>query len=314
MRPRHWLWLFLAQFFWTGSYAAMKWTGDEMPVGVIVFLRYGGASLGFLLGNLFFGWPRWHRSDLGWIALLGALAFALAPTLQIVSLRYTQAIDVSILIALEPMLTAFAAALLLGEKISRWTAAALAAGTAGMFVLSGAGLPATGGWAYGRLLGNLLFFASLLFEAAVTVAGRRLAGRYRPRDAVQAMMLAGFATAGVVYAGPVRSMDFRAPSLRSWGSIVYLAAGPSIFSYTLWYRVLREVPANRVALSLFFQPLIGTFLGYFLLKETIGVETLVGGALVCGGLAWWQIRNDRESGGSQPLNPSIRRGPARDRR
>ena len=296
MRPQYWLWLFLVQFCWTGSYVAMKWAGDEMPVGVVVFLRYGGASVGFLVGNLFTGRPRWHRSDLGLLVLLGALTFALAPTLQIASLRYTQAIDVSILIALEPMLTALVAALLLKEHISRRTALALVAGTAGMFLLSGVGLPSGAGLAAGRLLGNLMFFASLLFEVAVTVSGRRLAYRYRPSDAVQAMMLAGCLTAGLVYAGPIAAMDFAAPSLRAWGSIVYLVVGPSIFSYTLWYRILREVPANRVALSLFFQPVIGTFLGYFLLHETVGVGTLLGGALVCGGLAWWQIRDGRDGG------------------
>ena len=290
MRPQYWLWLFVVQFFWTGSYVAMKWAGDEMPVGVVVFLRYGGASLGFLIGNLFNGPPRWHRSDLGLLALLGALTFALAPTLQIASLRYTQAIDVSIVIALEPMLTGLVAALLLKEHISRRTAFALAIGTAGIFLLSGVGLPSGEGWAAPRLLGNLMFFASLLFEVAVTISGRRLGYRYRPSDAVQAMMLAGFATAAVVYAGSIAAMDFGAPSMRAWGSVVYLALGPSIFSYTLWYRILREVPANRVALSLFFQPLIGTFLGYFLLGEMIGWETVVGGGLVVGGLAWWQAR------------------------
>ena len=36
----------------------MKWAGDEMPVGVVVFLRYGFASAGFLVGNLFSGLPR----------------------------------------------------------------------------------------------------------------------------------------------------------------------------------------------------------------------------------------------------------------
>ena len=82
----------------------MKWAGDEMPVGVVVFLRYGFASAGFLVGNLFSGLPRVGKRDLGLVALVGALNFAAAPALQIASLRYTQAIDVSILIALEPML------------------------------------------------------------------------------------------------------------------------------------------------------------------------------------------------------------------
>ena len=69
----------------------MKWAGDEMPVGVVVFLRYGFASAGFLVGNLFSGLPRVGKRDLVLVALVGALNFAAAPAMQIASLRYTQA-------------------------------------------------------------------------------------------------------------------------------------------------------------------------------------------------------------------------------
>ena len=193
--------LFIVQFFWTGSYVAMKWASDEMPIGIVVFLRYGGASLGFLVWNLFTGWPRWHRADLGLLALLGSLTFALAPTLQISSLRYTQAVDVSILIALEPLMTVFVATLILKEKISRKTTLTLTIATVGMFVLSSVGPPYYGEFTSNRLLGNLLFLTSLFFEVAVTVTGRRLTSRYRPRDAVQAMMSARFLTASIVYTG-----------------------------------------------------------------------------------------------------------------
>ena len=96
MRLSHWVWLFLVQFCWTGSYVAMKWAGEEMPVGVVVFLRYGLASAGFLAGNIFWGLPRVEKRDLALVALVGALNFAAAPAMQIASLRYTQAIDVSI--------------------------------------------------------------------------------------------------------------------------------------------------------------------------------------------------------------------------
>ena len=295
MHPYHWFLLFLAQLSWAGSYVAMKWAGEEMPVGVVVFLRYGGASLGFFVWSFFSGWPRWNRKDIGLLTLLGLLAFALAPTLQILSLRYTRAIDVSILIALEPLITALAAALVLKEKISRQTIFALTIATAGVLMLSGIGLSHVKDWMSIRLLGNLMFLVSLLFEVAVTVAGRQLGCHYRPKDAIQAMMLAGFLGSGLVYANQIATMDFMMPSPRAWGSIIYLVLGPSIFSYTVWYRVLRDVPASRVALSLFFQPLTGTFLGYFLLAERIGVETLFGGTIICGGLAWWQIRANTNS-------------------
>ena len=54
----------------------MKWAGDEMPVGVVVFLRYGFASAGFLVGNLFSGLPRVGKRDLALVVLVGALNFA----------------------------------------------------------------------------------------------------------------------------------------------------------------------------------------------------------------------------------------------
>jgi len=279
----------LVQACWTGSYIAMKWAGDEMPVGVVVFLRYGFASAGFLAGNLSTGWPRIAKRDLLLVAFVGALNFAAAPAMQIASLRYTQAIDVSILIALEPMLVVVVAALVLGEKPAPRTALALGAGTIGMLILSGAGFRDTSGDFGHRLTGNLIFASSLLAEVAVSISARRLAA-YRPSHSIQLMMLAGFLTASVCFMGDIQSATFSAFSSRAWGSILFLALGPSIFAYTVWYRVIQVVPVNQVALSLFLQPLLGSVLGYTLLDETIGVRTVIGAALVCCSLAWWQIR------------------------
>ncbi len=289
MRLSHWFWLFLVQACWTGSYVAMKWAGDEMPVGLVVFLRYGVASAGFLAGNLFSGWPRVGKRDLLLVALVGALNFAVAPAMQIASLGYTQAIDVSILIALEPMLVVVVAALVLGEKPTRRTAMALGAGTIGMLILSGVGFGEASGDSGRRLTGNLIFASSLLAEVAVSISGRRLAG-YRPSHSIQLMMLAGFLTASICFMGDIQSATFSAFSSRAWGSILFLALGSSIFAYTVWYRVIKVVPVNQVALSLFLQPLLGSVLGYTLLNETIGLQTVIGAALVCCSLAWWQIR------------------------
>jgi len=283
-----WIWLFLVQSAWTGSYAAMKLAASEMPVGVVVFLRYGLASLGLLIGSIFTGLPRFSRRDFGLVVLLGALNFALAPTMQVTSLLYTQAIDVSILIALEPMMTVLIAAIALRERPGRPTLLALAVGTTGMLILSGVGFQGVGVAGRERLFGNVLFVSSLLCEAALTVAGRRLAPRYKPSQAIAAMKMAGFLTAALVYAPTIRATDFGAITVKGWGSVFYLALLPSIFAYVVWYRIIKVVPVSQVALSLFIQPLVGTWIGYAFLGESIGANTLIGAALVCCSLAWWQ--------------------------
>ena len=215
--------LFLTQSIWAGSYVGMKLAGQEMPVGLIVFLRYGLASLLLLSAAPWNGLPRLDRRDWLLVAFLGALNFALAPTLQISSLKYTQAIDVSILIALEPPLTVLLATLALRERPSGTTIRALAVGTLGMLILSGVGFSSEVATAPNRLLGNVLFTASLLCEASVTAAGGRLARRYPASHSVLAMKAAGFLTAAVVFAPVILSADVSNVSWKGWASVIFLA-------------------------------------------------------------------------------------------
>ena len=154
-----------------------------------------------------------------------------------------------------------------------------------------------------RLLGNSLFTVSLLCEAAVTVAGGRLAIRYAPSHAVLAMKAAGFVAAALFFAPVVLAADFGTYSWKAWAAVVYLAVLPSALAYTLWYRVIKVVPVSHVALSLFVQPIVGTIIGYTLLDETIGIETIAGALLVCASLAWWQARNLRNQSAVRAAAP-----------
>jgi drug/metabolite transporter (DMT)-like permease len=290
LQLRHWLWLILAQSCWAASYIAMKIAGGEMPVGVVVFLRYGIVSLVFLAALPWVGFPRLTRRDLRLVAGLGVLNFTLAPTLQIASLRYTQAIDVSVLIALEPMMTVLVAALVLRERPNRATIFALLAGTMGMLALSGVGFGGITSGAPNRLLGNVMFTLSLLCESSLTVAGRTLGVRYPASQVIFAMKLAGFLAAGLVFAPAIAGANFGVISVRGWASVAFMAVFSSIFAYIVWYRVIRVVPVAYVALSLFVQPIVGSALGYLFLGEQIGMQTIIGAVMVCVSLAWWQLR------------------------
>jgi drug/metabolite transporter (DMT)-like permease len=288
MSAGSWLLLFLVQAVWAGSYVAAKTAGAELPVGVVVFLRYGLASAGILCMWLVLGFPRFRRRDLWVLAGLGVLDFWLSPLLQILGLGYTQAIDASVMIAFEPIVTVLVAAVALRERPSRATWIALAVATAGIFLLSGGAEPLRTGSLPLRLLGNLVFAASLICEASVTVAGRPFTQRYKPHDAIGAMIVVGFLATTAIHFPEIARTDFGSVSRSSWISVLFLAFGCSIFAYTFWYRVIREVPVNRVALSLFFQPVLGTFYGLVLLGETLDAGALVGALLICATLVWWQ--------------------------
>ena len=282
-----WLCLAACQTVWAGSYVAMKFAGAELPVGAVVTLRFGLASFLFLPLVLRMGPPRVAREDWALIVTLGALNFTISPSLQVASLRYTQAMDLSILVALEPLMTVLLAAATLREPVGGRTLAAGALAMAGALALSGVGLPG-GMVTRERLMGNGMYLAAALCEVSVTLSARRLARRYDPLVAMGLMKMAGFVAAAALYAGVWDEVDFGEVSGRAWRSIVYLAAAASVFGYGAWYWALRRVRVNQAALTLFLQPIAGTAFGYLLAGERLGWNTAVGGALILTALAWQQ--------------------------
>ena len=277
----------VCQTIWAGSYVSMKLAGAELPVGAVVTLRFGLASLLFLPLVLRQGRPKIERRDWALILGLGALNFTISPSLQVAALRYTQAIDVSFLVALEPLSTVLLAALVLREPLGPRMLAAGVMAMAGALALSGVGMPGAD-VTRERLIGNGMYVAATLCEVSVTLAGGRLARRYDPLAAIGLMKMAGFAAAAVVYAGVWDEVEFSAVSGKAWGAIAYLGAAASVAGYGAWYWVLREAPVSQVALTLFLQPIAGTVFGYWIAGETLGWNTLAGGALILGALAWQQ--------------------------
>ena len=300
MKLKYWLWLFLIQSLWASSYIAMKVAVAELPVSGVVFLRYGIAGLGFILFWTFTGFPRLTWRDLALIIGLGVVNFALSPVLQITGIQYTQAVDVSILISFEPIMTVLVAAMALRERPNRRTMLALAVATLGLLVLSGVSLSGDAGAHQLRLLGNLLFLTALVFEGMVSVSGRALTARYRADHLIGAMMIAGFLAGTAVNGSSIAAIDFGAISGGVWAAVLFLGLGCSIFTYVVWFKVLRTVPVNRVALSLFVQPVVGSILGSLLLAEVVNRQTLAGALLICLSLIWWQIRENRAEAATVP--------------
>ena len=267
----------------------MKFAGDELPVGTVVVFRYLIAVSGFALtGRL----PRIPREDRLLILVLGALNFALSPSLQVASLRYTQATDASILIALEPLVTVVAATVVLRNPLGGRTIVASAVALVGALVLSGVGTP-SGEITRERLLGNALFLASTCFEVSVTVAGARLAQKHDPLAAMSALKACGLAAAAVIYAPVLIETDFFDVSARAWLSLAYLGLLASVVGYGVWYYAIARAPVSQVAMSLYLQPVVGAALGVMLAGETVGPHTLAGAAIIAVALAWWRLGQRR---------------------
>ena len=93
---------------------------------------------------------------------------------------------------------------------------------------------------------------------------------------------------GVVFLLP---MGFALESLSdfSWtvnsiGAAVFLAVFGSVLTFVTYLHLLKTVEATKLSLIAFVTPVVAVILGWIVLGESLGAETILGGALVLSGV------------------------------
>jgi drug/metabolite transporter (DMT)-like permease len=245
----------------------------EMSVETIIFVRYGLTSAILLAMMLATRQPtKIERKDWKWVVILGLIVYIASPLLAFNGMRLSQALDVSVLVSLEPLATAILAYLFIHEKLTvpqRW---AFVLAIPGVLLLSGihhVQLASTTGATTLRLLGNSLFLASLFCEGCHTVFGRALTNRYSPLTLSAFSFTIGFLFFAMFQWKQVTILSTHHYSWSTWGAILYVTVLCSAFGYTVWFYLLKRLTANTVAISLYLQSVAGALIGYFFLGERL---------------------------------------------
>lgn len=294
MKPVHFLLLVGMNLFWAGTYSTFKALGRHLDSGTIATVRYALAALVMVALWRWLPGPGPRRRDLAWTALMGVLVFCVTPRLQIEGVHRSYASDTSLLMALEPLVTAVAAAIFLGEHIAarRWWGCGL--GMVGVVLMSRIWTPDAAPLA--GLLANLLFISSFITETAYSVMGKPLLQRSSPLKLLAVSLVAGTAANVIIEAALGHAPRYAAlGSLpwTAWALFAYLALICTVIGYTLWYVVIRETEVNVTALTVFVQPLAGLFLSVIFLGENVHAGQFWGSLAIAAGLAVGLRRNGR---------------------
>jgi drug/metabolite transporter (DMT)-like permease len=78
--------------------------------------------------------------------------------------------------------------------------------------------------------------------------------------------------------------DYSATNWQGWLSVLYLAIGVSVVAYTIYYWILKQISAVRLAVFSNIQPVIATIVAILLLGEQPGLSFYLGGAIVLTGV------------------------------
>lgn len=289
-----WILLVCAQTCWSASYTLSKICLAEMSVGMVLFLRYSIAALIFIAVFLIKGFPKISRSTLFVAIGIGFLNFSISSFLQVKALEFTQAIDISILILFEPIITVVFASFILKEKISKQVWWVLFFSMIGFALISNISFGANAGYSAIRILGNAIFLSSLVSEAFTSTLGKYFTKRMSAFESVGLLTIFGAIFICLFQVKTWMNFPYSTISTKVWLSVIGMSLGCSIFAYVAWYYVIAKIPMQYVALSLFLQPVIGSILGATVLGETMTYKSLVGTIVICGSLLWWQIQSHRK--------------------
>jgi len=266
--------------FWGGTYSAFKDLKQWLNPGQIVTLRYGLAALLLLLCWRWMPGKAPRGRDLLMTCLMGLLVFVVTPRLQVIATHAGQAGDMSVLVALEPLVVTLSATLFLRERVpaNRWLGFLF--GMLGVLLLSNILHP---GFHLASLGANLLFISSFFCGAAFSVIGKPLNERSGFLKVITLALVAGVVM-NFALDGPSTLTAMQHLPLRAWLELAFLATICTAFGFAVWFAAMRVLPVNALAMTLFVQPFAGTLIAIWLLGEQPHAGQLWGGLAIAAGL------------------------------
>ena len=274
-----------ANLIYATSYVATRLTLDDVPPATLAFVRcaLGGAVL-LPLAIRALRAARITRVDHARIAAMGVLGFGAAFALGHWGLLRSTAANAALLIIVEPLAIMALSPLMLGERLRAREAAGGALALVGTVVVVLDGVPGFTSRLAPHWRGDLLLIASGVGYAAYSLIGRDVLRRHPPTP-VTALSIAWGAAALV----PLAGLEWWTGARPAWTGqgvlgTLYLALVITALAYLVWNWALERVPAPRVAIFLTVQPIAGALLGIVVLGDAFSAFTVLGGALIVGGL------------------------------
>jgi drug/metabolite transporter (DMT)-like permease len=268
---------------WGASFLFIKVVVDEtapiqLAAGRIIFGAVALAPIVWLRGLRLSGRPR------AWLDLLVLAVFSSAAPFVLISWAELH-IDTgiaSVLNSTMPLWTAvFASAFLADEHLTPLTVLGLLMGFGGVVVLSGDDLT---GLRQEGLLGHLAVVgAAACYGATAVFARARL--QAEDRVTIQAVQLAMAALLLAPLSIAVEGAPALNLSAKAWLAWLTLGAVNTGVAGVVYYWLIQRVGSVRTSLVTYIIPTVGLLLGTAVLDEELGLNALLGAALIVAGVA-----------------------------
>jgi drug/metabolite transporter (DMT)-like permease len=275
------IYLALAASIWGGMYVVVKVVVSVIPPLELVWMRYLVAIIALVMIGLATkqSW-RLHRRDIFLVIIIGIVGNTISIVTQEIGTNLSSAQMGAIITSATPAFMVLFARLLLNEQLNMKKGISVGLATIGVFLIVG-----NGQIDLSNQLGGISLLIAALTWALMSVLLKRIPGHYSPIVVTTYSILVAIIILTPFVLGRLDDIHFSQlthPSI--WGGILYLGIVSTACAFILWNRGLQLLNASSGGLFFFFQPFVGTLLGWLLLGESIGGTFWIGAILILGGV------------------------------
>ncbi|WP_342557774.1 DMT family transporter [Lysinibacillus sp. FSL P4-0201] len=273
--------LSLAASIWGAMYVVVKVVVEVVPPLELVWMRYLIAVIALGIIGIMMR-QSWKIAKKDWliIFLVGLIGNTISIVTQEMGTMLSTAQMGAIITATTPAFMVVFARLILKESITLKKCLSIALATIGVGIVVGNGqIDVT------QQLGGLYLLLAALTWALMSVFVKKVPSHYSQivvttyTSMIAVMLLTPFVLPRL------KNLDLASvlqPTIS--GGLLYLGIISTAGGFLLWNKGLQLMYASSGGLFFFFQPIVGTFLGWLLLGETIGLSFWIGSLLIFSGV------------------------------
>jgi drug/metabolite transporter (DMT)-like permease len=285
--------LSLAASMWGGMYVVSKYVLDFIPPLTLVWLRYVIAFV-FLFAVLktvqIKNKNRVTIKKRDWLLIvwIGFIGYFVSIAFQFIGTKLSDAHTGALITSATPAFIVIFAKFVLKEKLTVRKIISVLLATFGVVIVIG----------WDTNVGTYLLGSIILVGAAITwallsvyvkVASKRFSSLTITTYAVLFALV--FTTPAMIW--ELQSNDVYYQNILIILGVIYLGIVSTAGAFFLWNKGMELMDAGIGSLFFFFQPIVGSFLGWLLLNEKLDVNFFIGGIFIIAGVVIVTLQNKK---------------------
>lgn len=276
--------MIIATVFWSGAFIAGKFSVSEFPVFSLTFFRFFFAVVATFAIMIKKGENyKIEKTDIFLFVQLGIIGMVGYHVFFFLALKYTTAVNSSLIAATNPIITTILAFVFFKENIKPKNIISILVSFLGVIlIITNGNLKLLAGFKFN--IGDLLMIIAVVCWATYSVISKKALKKYKPMVVTSYSFL-------VCVISLIPFVIIEKPwvyipntSIKGWISVLYMSIFASVIGYSIQQVSIKKIGASKTSLYINLVPVFSMILAYFILGESISSIKLVSAMLIISGV------------------------------